>query len=146
MFDNNFRQLKVIPPYLVRWYLGKTFKFYSNLEISRSILHNFPKFYQEVSFRWGKYLFSPTTLPSTVPCQFTLFNKLITLKTDNKSIFFHILSNSNLNFWFQLVHKIIRMSKKTSFNLKIKSSFNAGKLSMLFYNFGKILWKTFPGI
>ena len=44
LFDNNFHQWKVIPLYLIRWYLGRNFKFHSNLEVSHSILCNFLDF------------------------------------------------------------------------------------------------------
>ena len=50
--------------------------------------------------RWGKHLSSPATLPSTVACQFTWFNKHIQI--DNKSIYFYNFSNRNLNFVGQL--------------------------------------------
>ena len=33
LFDNNFHQWKLIPLYLIRQYLGKNFKFHSNLEL-----------------------------------------------------------------------------------------------------------------
>ena len=45
LFDNNFHQWKLIPVYVFRKYLGKKFKFHSNLEKSHSILCKFPKFY-----------------------------------------------------------------------------------------------------
>ena len=113
LLDNNFHQWKLIP--LFHQYLGRHCKFHSNLEISHSVLHNFPKFYQELFFRWSKYLFSPATLLSTVACQFIWFSKHI--KIGNKSICFQSLSNNNLNFvwstfWFWLVHKILGMSKR----------------------------------
>ena len=84
LFDNNFHEWKVIPLYLIRWYLGGNFKFYSNLEVSHSILGEFPRFYKEVIIRWGKHLSSLATLPSTVACQFIWHNKHIQI--DNKSI------------------------------------------------------------
>ena len=66
LFNNNFYQWKLIPLYLICQYLGKKFKFRSNLEVSRSILCKFPKFYKEIFIRWGKHLSSLATLPSTV--------------------------------------------------------------------------------
>ena len=41
LFDNNFHQRKIIPLYLFRQYLGKNFKFHSNLQVSHSILRKF---------------------------------------------------------------------------------------------------------
>ena len=100
LFDNNFHQWKLIPLYLIRQYLGKNFKFHSNLEVSHSILCKFPKFYKEIFIRWGKHLSSLATLPSTVACQFIWFNKHIQI--DNKSIYLYNFSNRNLNFVGQL--------------------------------------------
>ena len=70
LFDNNFDQCKLILFYLIRQYLRKNFEFHSNLEVNHSILCKFPKFCKEISIRWGKYLSSLATLPSTVACQF----------------------------------------------------------------------------
>ena len=100
LFDNNFHQWKLIPLYLIRQYLGKNFKFHSNLEVSHSILCKFPKFYKEIFIRWGKYISSPATLPSTVACQIIWYNKHIQI--DNKIIYLHNFSNRNLNFVGQL--------------------------------------------
>ena len=102
LFDNNFHQWKLIPLYLIRQYLGKNFKFHSNLEISHSILCKFPKFYKEIFIRWGKHLSSPATLPSTISSQFVWYNKHI--QTDNKSIYLYNFSNMNLNFVGQLIN------------------------------------------
>ena len=52
-------------------------KSHSNLEISRSVFRNFPKFYHKLFFRWGKYLSSPAILTSIVPCHSVWFNKHI---------------------------------------------------------------------
>ena len=90
LFDNNFHQWKLIPLYLICHYLGKFFKFHSNLEVSHSILCKFPKFYKEIFIRWGKHLSSPAILSSTVACQFIWFNKHIQI--DNKSIYLYNFS------------------------------------------------------
>ena len=89
LFDNNFHQWKVIPLYLIRRYLGRNFKFHSNLEVSHSILCKFPRFYKEVII---KHLSSQATLPSTVACQFIWHNKHIQI--DNKSTYFDSFSNA----------------------------------------------------
>ena len=52
LFDNNFHQWKLIPIYLIHQYLGKNFKFHSNLEVSHSISCKFPKLYKEIFIRW----------------------------------------------------------------------------------------------
>ena len=100
LFDNNFHQWKLIPLYLIRQHLGKNFKFHSDLEVSRSFLCKFPKFYEEILIRWGKYLSSPATLPSTVACQFIWYKKHV--QVGNKSIYLYNFLNRNLNFIGQL--------------------------------------------
>ena len=70
LFDNNFHQWKLTPLYLIRQYLGKNFKFHSNLDVTHSILCKFAKFYKGIFIRWGNYLCSSATLPSAVACQF----------------------------------------------------------------------------
>ena len=54
---NNFHLWQLIPLYLIRQYLGKKFKFHSNLEVSNSNLCKFPKFYKEIFIRLGKTSF-----------------------------------------------------------------------------------------
>ena len=54
LFDNNFHQWKLVPLYLIRQYLGKNFKFHSNLEVSHSFLCKLSKFYKEILIRCGK--------------------------------------------------------------------------------------------
>ena len=43
--------------------------------------------------RWGKHVFSPATLPSTVACQFIWYNKHIQI--GNKNIYLYSFSNRN---------------------------------------------------
>ena len=100
LFDDNFNQWKLIPLYLIHKNLGKNFKFHSNLDLSEHILQKFPKYYQEIFRKWGKYLSSPPNLPSTIANQFIWFNKNI--KVANKSIYFSSFSKNGLNFVGQL--------------------------------------------
>ena len=134
LFDNNFHQWKLIPLYLIRQYLGKNFKFHSNLEVSHSILCRFPRFYREVIIRWGKHLSSPATLRSTVACQFICHNKHI--KIGNKSTYLYNFSNNNLNF----VGKLFDSTGKLKSWECIKHQFSLkNKLYMLYHNTGKNL-------
>ena len=41
--NNDFYQWKIIPLYFIHQYLGKNFKFHSNLEVIYSILCKFPQ-------------------------------------------------------------------------------------------------------
>ena len=81
-------------------YLGKKFRFHSNLEVSHSFLCKFPKFYKKIFIRWSKHLSSPATLPSPVACQFIWLNEQIQI--GNKNICLYNFSNRNLNFVGQL--------------------------------------------
>ena len=47
LFDNNFHQWKVIPPDLIQKYICKNIKFYSILDLRKSRLRRFSKYYQE---------------------------------------------------------------------------------------------------
>ena len=135
--DNNFHQWKVIPLYLIRRYLGRNFKFHSNLEVSHSFWSTFPRFYKEVIIRWGKHL----SFPSTVACEFIWHNNHIQI--DNKNTYFYSFSKSNLNF---VGHFLILMGNwncgialNVSFLLKTTCSFNTCKLYMLYHNTEKNL-------
>ena len=75
LFDNNFHQWKAIPLYLVQKYLCKNFKFHSDLDLKKSRLRNFPKYYQELLYKWGKFLSFSPNLPSAIISQFIWFNK-----------------------------------------------------------------------
>ena len=89
--------MKVIPLYLILKYLCKNLKFHSNLDLRKSCLRKFPKYYQEMLHKWGKSLSSSPYLPSTIISQFNWFNKKIEI--DKMQIFFSSLSNKGLNFW-----------------------------------------------
>ena len=78
----------------------KNFKFHSNLKVSHSAFCKVPKFYEEIFIEWGKHLFSPVALSSTVACQFIWYNRNIQI--GNKSIYLYIFSKRNLNFVGQL--------------------------------------------
>ena len=65
LFDKNFHEWKVIPLYLFELYLGKNFKFHSNLHIRSSLLQKFPSNYQEIFKNWCKYLSSSVSVTST---------------------------------------------------------------------------------
>ena len=100
LFNNSFHQLKVIPLYLIQKYLCKIFKFHSNLDLRKSCLRKFPIYYQEMLYKWGKFLFSSPNLPSAIISQFIWFNKKIQIYKTR--VFFSSLSDKGLNFVGQL--------------------------------------------
>ena len=79
-------------------HFGKNFKFYPNLDFIP--LEIFPKYYQEIIYRWSKYLSSPPSLPSSIASQFLWLNKDIQI--DNKCVIFSNFSNKGINFVGQL--------------------------------------------
>ena len=99
LFDNSYHPWKLIPSFLIRKYLGKNFKFHSNLRLSKYILLKFPKFYQQLFCRWGK-LSSPANIPSAIANQFIWFNKR--MQIDHKTVHIKSFSDKGLNFVGQL--------------------------------------------
>ena len=84
--DDSFHAWKVIPLFLIKNHLGKDAVFYSNLSMKQNVVKKFPKFYQEILTRWGKYLSSPpNVLPAVVASQFIWYNEYI--KIDNNTIY-----------------------------------------------------------
>ena len=99
LFDNNFHQWKVIPLYLIPKYLCKNFKFHSNLDLRKSRLSKFPKYYQENVYTWGKFPSSSPNLLSAIISQFIWFKKI---QNDKTHVFFSSLSDKGLNLTGQL--------------------------------------------
>ena len=83
----------MIPLFLIKNHLGKNFVFHSNLSIKQNVVKKFPKFYQEILTRWGKYLSSPPTVLSAVASQFIWYNEYI--KIDNNTIYYCYFSQKN---------------------------------------------------
>ena len=139
LFDNNSHQWKLIPLYLIVQFFGKNFKFHSNLEVSHSILYEFPMFYKEIFIRWSKHLSSPVTLPSTVACQFIWYDKHIQI--GNESIYLYNFLNRNLNFVGQLFDTDGKLKSWKCVNIQFQTtcSFNAGKLYILYHSTEKKL-------
>ena len=99
LFNNNFHQWKVIPLYLIPKYLCKNFKFHSNLDLRKSRLSKFPKYYQENLYKWGKFLSSSPNLLLVIISQFIWFKKI---QIDKTHVFFSGLSDKGLNLTGQL--------------------------------------------
>ena len=100
LYDKNFHPWKVIPLYLIEMHFGKNFNFHPNLDLRNFSLKIFSKYYQEIIYRWGIYLSSPPSLPSSIASQFLWINKDIQI--DNKLILFSNFSYNGINFVRQL--------------------------------------------
>ena len=81
-------------------HVGKNSKFHPNLDLRNFFLKIFPKYYQEIIYRWRKYLSSPPCLPSPIASQFLWLNKDIQI--DNKRVIFSNFSKNGINFVGQL--------------------------------------------
>ena len=139
--DENFHPWKIIPLlYVIEMHFGKNFKFHPNLDLRNFSLKIFRKYYQEIIYRYSKYLSSPPSLSSSIVSQFLWLNKDI--KIDNKHVIFSNFSKNGINFvgqlfdsdwklhcweflkekyilsqnmkfqWFQLIHALLREWKE----------------------------------
>ena len=77
-------------------HLGKTFKFHPNLDLKNFSLEDFPKYYQEIIYRFSKYLSSPPSLLSLITSQFLWLNKDI--KIDNECVIVFNFSKNGIYF------------------------------------------------
>ena len=66
LFEDGFRDWKVIPLFLIGKHLGKNLKFHNNIDVSNNILSKFPSFYQEIFIKWVNNFASKSTLPSII--------------------------------------------------------------------------------
>ena len=154
MYDKNFHPCKIKPLYLIEIHFGKILKFPPNLDLRNFCLTIFPKCYQEIIYRWSKYLSSPPSLPTSTASQFLWLNKDIQI--DKKCVIFSNFSKNRINFvgklfdsdrklhywgflkekyilsqnmkfkWFQLIHAFPRECKE------VISSMHDGSLENLF--------------
>ena len=76
-----------MPLFLSKNRQGKNFVFHSNLTIKQNVVRKFPKIYQEILKRWGKYLspiYSPEKVLSPAVFELIWYNEYI--KIDNNTI------------------------------------------------------------
>ena len=87
---------KIIHLALIEKFLGKGFKFHSNMKIENKYIRNFPKYYQKIIIAWSKNFASLVDLPSAILSQYLWFNSKILI--DNKSVKIVCFSDNNINF------------------------------------------------
>ena len=100
---DSFYAWKVIPLFLNKNHLRINVLFYSNLSIKQKIAKKFPKFYQQILARWGKFLSSPPKVLSAVASQFIWYNEYI--KIGNSKIYYRYFCQKNLNHIGDLFEK-----------------------------------------
>ena len=71
-------------------YLGKDFKFHSNLQIDSKYVKTIPKYFKELINAWSRNLACKPNIPSAILSQFLWFNNFICI--DNSSIYFRSFS------------------------------------------------------
>ena len=84
-------------------HFDKNFKFHPNLDLRDISLKIFPKYYQEIIYRWSKYLSSPPSLPwpiASIASQFLWLNNDIQI--DKKCVILSNFSKNEINFVGQL--------------------------------------------
>ena len=107
LFDDNYHEWKVIPSHLTNKYLGKDFKFHSNLSFKKSLLNYFPCFYREIFAIWSNSLSSTANFASAISSQYLWYNSNIQI--DHKPVYLKEFSEKNINFVSQLFNEIGRL-------------------------------------
>ena len=96
LYDEFFHDWKIIPLKLIEKYLGKFFKFHSNVFFNSSKLNSFPSFYKDLMTNWTIHLSTSPTTASCVLSQFLWFNKYIEI--DTSYINTYVFANKNIKF------------------------------------------------
>ena len=74
----------------------QNFKFHPDLDLWTFSLKIFPKYYQEISWRWSKYLSLPPSFPLSIASQFLWPNKDVQIY--NKCVIFSNFSKNRIYF------------------------------------------------
>ena len=96
LFDNNSHNWKIIPLGFINKYLGKDFKFHSNLQIDSKYVKTFPKYFKEVINAWSRNLACKPNIPSAILSQFLWFNNFVCIHIS--SIYFRCFSEKGISF------------------------------------------------
>ena len=52
LFDGNFHDCEVLPFHIIHKSLGENFLFYSNLQVNKKLIKNFPTYYRQIINTW----------------------------------------------------------------------------------------------
>ena len=96
LYDNSSNPWKIRPSHLIDTYLGKNFKFHSNLGIPANKTKHFPIYYKQIRKRWSENLSSSPSLPSVNASRVIWYNKYI--KIDNKTLYNFKISRNWTSF------------------------------------------------
>ena len=99
VYNNSCHPWKIIPSYLIDTYLGKNFKFHSNLGIPANKIKIFPYTINKY-LRDGVKSYLHPCLPSAIASQVIWYNKCI--KIDNKTLYNFKVSQKDISYVGQL--------------------------------------------
>ena len=139
LFDNNSHNWKISPLGFINKYLGKDFKFHSNLQIDSKYVKTFPKYFKEVINAWSRNLACKPNIPSAILSRFLWFNNFICI--DNSSIYFRCFSEKVISFISNLFdwngHLKPWNDIRLEYKLDEKYKFKWIQLIHIFQNLGK---------
>ena len=69
LYDDKFREWKLIPLHLIKSAFGINFTFHSNLDFGDSKILTFPRFYKQLFRNWRKFLSSSVNVPPSILSQ-----------------------------------------------------------------------------
>ena len=128
LYDNSSHPWKIIPSHLIDTYLGKNFKFHSNLCIPANKIKRFPIYYKQIFKRWSENLSSSPSLPSAIASQVIWYNKCI--KVDNKTLYNFKISRKDINY----VGQLFKCDGKPKLWEELKNEFNLQGQLQFIYN------------
>ena len=127
-YDNSSHPWKIIPSHLIDTYLGKYFKFHSNLCISANKIKRFPIYYKQIFKRWSENLSSSPSLPLAIASQVIWYIKCI--KVDNKTLYNFKISRKYINY----VGHLFKCDGKPKLWEELKNKFNLQGQLQFIYN------------
>ena len=125
---NSSHSWKIILSHLINTYLGKNFKFHSNLCIPANKIKRFPIYYKQIFKRWIENLSSSPSLPSAIASQIIWYNKCI--KVDNKTLHNFKISRKDINY----VGQLFKCDGKPKLWEELKNEFNLQDQLQFTYN------------
>ena len=100
LYDDYFREWKIIPLHQLNKFFGSSFKFHSSLSFKKSSLKKLLPFCRHMLNSWSQSLSGSPEISSQISSQFLWFNKYI--KIEGTVIHFPKFSNKGINFLSQL--------------------------------------------
>ena len=139
LYDDTNHCWKIIPTFLIHTYLGRKFKFHSNLKIKEKTIKSFPKYYQEILQNWCNCLCSPPLFPSAIASQNIWYNSYIQIS--NESVYDKEFAKKGIDIFGQFFKGNVSIKTwidfKQEFNLPNKKQFFFNQLVHAFPN----IWK-----